>query len=447
MIFAPETKMEIRALLKLSIPIAIGELSGVIMNLIDALMIGHLGAESVAAVSVANAVFLLFAIVGIGSSLVIAPMVATAFAQNDVVKCRSLWYGGVIFSFMMSILLMICIGCGVWNFEFLGQEPGVTVKAKSFLLYLMPSVFPMIMFLQCKHFADGIAYPRLGMLISIIALGIDAFLNWLLIYGNWGFPELGLNGAAITNTITQLLMMLGIYFLLRYKSNFIIIKSANYDYFKTYFMAAYQIFKEAIPVGFQTVLEYAAFGFGAIMVGWVNAIELAAHQIAINIAMSSFMIILAIGAAGAIRVGQAVGLNDTAKMRLSGRVSLWSGVCFVSLPCLIFIFLPGALAKVFINEPGVIALAIPLIIVAGIFQIADATQSVSQALLRGLGDFKFPSLITFICYWIIGLPAGAYLCFYLHWNALGVWIGFLIALVLQSVLFSVRFFRLVDAWK
>lgn len=447
MLFSQATKTEIKKLLQLSVPIAIGELSGVLMNLIDALMIGHLGAESVAAVSAANAVYLMFAILGIGASLVTAPMVATAYAQKDLVKCRSLWYGGLLFSLAMGIILMLCLLFAVWKFEWLAQEVGVTVKAKEFLLYLTPCVLPLLLYLQFKHFADGISYPRLGMMMSISALFIDAFLNWLLIFGNLGFPALGLNGAAITNTITQLIVMFGIYVFLKYKPNFKSITLATTDSIKTYVRSAMVIFEEAIPVGFQTVLEYAAYGFGAIMIGWVGAKELAAHQIAINVAMSSFMIILSIGAGGAIRVGQAVGENDKAQMRLSGKVSLAVGICFVLTPCVVFISFPNLLASQFINETDVISLAIPLIIVAGIFQISDSLQSVSQALLRGLGDYRFPSVYTFICYWIIGLPIGAFLCFGLKMNALGIWIGFLISLLLQAILFSRRFFRLVDKWK
>ncbi|MEY3416658.1 MAG: hypothetical protein RL060_769 [Bacteroidota bacterium] len=446
MVLALETKNEIKKLLQLSIPIAIGELSGVLMNLIDALMIGPLGTEAVAAVSAANAVYLLFSILGIGCSLVMAPMVATSFAQKDFKKCRSLWYGGVLFAIVLALVLMTCIGIAAWHFEWFGQEMGVTLKARAFLFYLMPCVFPLLLYLQFKHYADGISYPRLGMMMSISALFIDAFLNWLLIYGHWGFPKLGLNGAAITNSVTQLIVMIGMFVFLKLTPNFKLITHTGVKKFKRYFKAAYKIFIEAIPVGFQLVLEYAAYGFGAIMIGWVNAEELAAHQIAINVAMSSFMIILAIGAAGAIRVGQAVGVNNVAQMKLSGKVSLAVGVCFVLIPCVVFISFPALLAANFIEEAGVIALAIPLIIVAGIFQISDSLQSVSQALLRGLGDYKFPSVITFVCYWLVGLPIGGYLCFVLHWHALGIWIGFLIALLLQAILFSRRFFVLVKQW-
>lgn len=447
MLLSIETKTEIKKLLQLSIPIAIGELSGVLMNLIDALMIGHLGAEAIAAVSAANAVYLMFAILGIGASLVTAPMVATAFAQKDMERCRSLWYGGTIFAFVLAFFLMLTLGIVAWNFEWLGQEFGVTEKGKEFLFCLMPCVLPLLLYLQFKHYADGISYPRLGMMMSIAALIIDASLNWLLIHGHWGFPKLGLNGAALTNTITQFIVMIGMFLILKYKPNFKSIVSEGSTKFKAYFNEAYEIFKEAIPVGFQTVLEYAAYGFGAIMIGWINATELAAHQIAINVAMSSFMVILAIGAGGAIRVGQAVGINDTKMMKLSGKVSLAVGVCFVFTPCIVFISFPSLLASQFINEKEVIQLAIPLIVVAGIFQISDSLQSISQALLRGLGDFRFPSIITFICYWVIGLPFGAFLCFGLHYNALGIWIGFLVSLLLQAILFSRRFFVLVDKWK
>jgi len=446
MVMGVETKSEIKKLLQLSIPIAIGELSGVLMNLIDALMIGPLGTEAVAAVSAANAVYLLFSILGIGASLVIAPMVSTAFSQKDLGKCRSLWYGGVIFSSVLAIILMGCIGLAAWKFEWLGQETGVTIKGKAFLFYLMPCVFPLILYLQFKHYADGISYPRLGMVMSISALCIDAFLNWLLIYGHWGFPTLGLNGAAITNTITQFIVMIGMLVLLKNIPSFKVILRSGKEKLKSNIADAMTIFSEAMPVGFQTVLEYAAYGFGAIMIGWVNATELAAHQIAINVAMSSFMVILAFGAGGAIRVGAAVGRNDVAQMKLSGKVSLAVGVCFVLLPCVVFICIPATLASHFIEAPDVIALAIPLIVVAGIFQIADSLQSVSQALLRGLGDYRFPSIITFVCYWMIGLPIGAYLCFELHLHALGIWIGFLISLLLQAILFSRRFFALVANW-
>jgi multidrug resistance protein, MATE family len=430
-------RKEWRALITLGLPLAIAELSGIMLNIIDTAMIGNLGAESVAAVSIATSVFLQITLLGIGAMIMSSPLSATALEQEDFFTLKKLLVGGAYTAVGLAAVLMAIMCLANLNFELLGQTATITASAKNYLWAIMPNVFFLLLYIHLVHFADGLSLTRVGMILSFSTLIVHVFLNWLLINGHCGFPALGILGAGISTSIAQgITTTLMLIYVNKAKAfaqiNAVKISfSETIDYCVTYL-------KISLPAGIQIEVEYLAWAVGATWMGWLGTNDLAAHQIAVVLATSTFMIMLSIGTAGGIRIGQAN--NNPDKMRLTGIAAMLLAFMVIALPALSYLFIPGFWASYFIEDAAVVAIAVPLIIIAGFFQFCDAVQAISLALLRGRGDTQLPSLFSLISYWGFGMPIGYYLAFHCGWRAQGIWIGFLLSLLVQTMFFSVRFF-------
>jgi MATE family multidrug resistance protein len=431
-------RSEWRALITLGLPLAIAEMSGILLNIIDTAMIGGLGAASVAAVSIATSVFLQITLLGIGAMIMSSPLSATALEQNDFVTLKKLLVGGVYVALGLGAILTAILCFANLYFEWLGQSEAITMNAKNYLWAISPNIIFLLLYIHLVHFTDGLSLTRIGMLLSFSTLIVHVLLNWLLIYGHCGFPALGIVGAGISTStaqgITTLLMLLYVY-----KAPAFAKINAVKNSFSQTIAYTFAFLKTALPAGIQIEVEYLAWAVGATWMGWLGTNDLAAHQIAVVLATSTFMIMLSIGTAGSIRIGQAN--NNRDKMYLTGISAMLLGFATIVLPALSFLLLSNWWAGRFIDNPTVVAIAAPLIVIAGFFQFCDAVQAISLALLRGRGDTQLPSLFSLISYWGFGMPIGYYLAFHCGWRAQGIWTGFLLALIVQTVFFSSRFFR------
>jgi MATE family multidrug resistance protein len=295
-----------------------------------------------------------------------------------------------------------------------------------------------MLFHTYKQFIEGFSIMKPAMIIAIAANLINVFANWVLIYGNLGMPALGLDGAGWATFSSRVFMAI-----------MIMIYVLNKDYFKQFdlsfhfkninFPVIKKIISIGIPSGFQYFFEVGAFSFAVIMVGWLGTKQLAAHQIAINLASISFMAVLGISAAGGIRVGNAVGMQNITEIRRAGFTALLLGACVMGTAGLIFIIFNNFLPTLYIDDPGVITYASSLLIIAALFQLSDGIQGVGIGILRGLTDVKIPTLITFIAYWIIGLPVAYLFGFILDFGVQGVWIGLLVGLTASAAMLTLRF--------
>jgi MATE family multidrug resistance protein len=279
------------------------------------------------------------------------------------------------------------------------------------------------------------------MFITIAANLVNVFLNWLFIWGNWGFPELGFLGAAWATLISRILMMvlMGAYVLyskryadfglriLRFKPNWTLCK---------------RVLKIGIPTGFQFIFEVSAFSAAAIMMGWIGVNALAGHQIALNLASISYMMATGVATAGMIRVSHFIGKGDLVSMKEAGRVAFGMVAAFMFVCALLFFAFRFYLPTLYIDDPEVISLAASLLILAGFFQISDGVQVVGLGVLRGMEDVKVPTLVTFFAYWALGLPLGYLLAFKLGFGESGIWIGLLIGLTITAALLFYRFEQL-----
>ena len=424
----------------LAIPMVIGQLGHMAMGVVDTVMIGRIGAVSLAAASLANALFTQFMIFGLGLSFALSPLVSQAKESRNHEKPHSLLEHSLMLNMLTGLVLLGFIFGAIKLLPFLGQEADVTRETIPYLKTLAWSLLPVMFFQTWRQFSDGFSIVKPAMFIILIANIINIFFNWLLIFGKWGFPQLNLLGAGISTLITRIFMALAMFIFV-----------VNARPFKVYhplkmrihyhWHAIKEIIDLGIPSAFQAFFELAAFSGVAIMIGWLGAKPLAAHQIALNMAAVTFMFAMGISQASAIRVGGELGKGKNGHPRKAGFAALLLGAGVMGANGLIFILFRHTLVSWYIDDPVVQHLAAGLLIIAAIFQIFDGVQAVGVGILRGILDAKIPTLITFVAYWILSLPVGYLIGFKLGYGVNGVWIGFVSGLGSAATMLFLRFYR------
>lgn len=403
-------------------------------------MVGSIGAVPLAAAALVNGLFALMLVLGIGMTLAITPLVAIAKGSKNFDECGVVLRQSLIVNTIFSLLLLLMIIGISFLIKHLNQPVDVVTEAESYIRILGFSLIPVMLFQSYRQFLEGLSFVRPPMIITIIANVFNAFFNWIFIFGNLGFKEMGLDGAGWATLLTRLIMAAALVVHVLYSQ-----KYKRFDptlnYRKIDFSMIKKIVNIGLPSGFQYFLEVGAFAFGAIMIGWIGSVPLAAHQIAINLASVSYMIILGIATAGTIRVGNYLGENNPADTRRSGFAAMILAVSVMGAFGATFIIFRKFLPTIYINEEPVIALASNLLIVAGLFQLSDGTQATGLGILRGLTDVKVPTLYTFVAYWIIGIPIAYLFGFFMDLGAIGVWIGYSAGLTVIALLLTVRFHR------
>lgn len=408
------------------------------MGVVDSIMVGTLGSAPLAASSLGNSVTMLIFIVGIGVSFAVTPLVAILVGAKKYSDCgiyfRQSLLVNLTFGFILMAVTLICSELLIY----LDQPAEVLGQAKSYTRILGLGALPVMLFQSYKQFIEGLSVMKPAMVITILANIINAFTNWTLIFGNLGFPALGLDGAGWATFTSRSFMAISLMFYVMNKKYF-----KQYDvtfHFKNINIPVIKkILSLGLPSGIQYFFEIGAFSFAVIMIGWLGTAQLAAHQIAINLASISFMIVLGLSMAGGIRVGNAVGEKNVTRVRRAGFTSIFLALCVMSVSGIIFIIFRNYLPTLYIDDETVISIASSLLIIAALFQLSDGVQAVGIGILRGLTDVKIPTVITFIAYWVVGLPIGYFLAFELGWDVQGVWIGLLAGLTTSAILLTLRF--------
>lgn len=431
-------KSHLRNTIELAYPVVIGQLGFIMMQVVDSMMVGGLGAVPLAGASVANGLAITIFIIGLGVSIAVTPLVAISVGAKKEDDC------GLLFrqSFIINMLFSVVLCCAAYICSdlliYLDQPDEVIKYASSYAKIIGLSFIPAMLFQTYKQFIEGFSMMRPAMVITIAANVINIFSNWLLIYGNLGFPELKLDGAGWATFISRTFMAVVLIIYVRKLTRF-----SKYDLSLTFRPLNIPVIKKilslGLPSGFQYFFEVGAFSFAVIMVGWLGAKQLAAHQIAISLASVSFMGALGISAAGSIRVGNAVGREDVTETRHAGFSAIFLSASFMFICGIIFIVLKSELPKLYINDPAVISFASSILLIAALFQLSDGIQAVGIGILRGLTDVKVPTIITFVAYWIVALPVGYLLGFTMQMGVIGVWIGLLIGLTASALMLTLRF--------
>ena len=416
-------------------------LGQVMTGVADSVMVGWTGATPLAASSFANIFFSIPLFFGIGVSYAITPLVAEGAGAKDQSKIIEILRHGFIINLLVAILLVGLIFL-VEPFMFsMGQPEDVVALGIPYLSIIGVSIIPTMIFQTYRQFAEGLEKTRMAMIIVVGSNLLNIALNYILIFGKYGFPEMGLNGAGWATLISRVVMAVSMMLYVYYGKRFIAFRKGFSfgSYSKSLISKMLHI---GLPAGSQFIFEAGAFGFSALMMGWLGTTALAAHQIAINLATISYMTTSGLGAAATIRVGNFLGQRDKRKLQDSAFTMIWMAVALMAAWALLFIFGRHLLPSLYIEDIAVIELTAALLIIAAFFQLSDGIQVVCAGALRGLQDVKVPSILIFVAYWVIALPLGYWLAFPLGLGATGIWIGLLIGLTLTASAMVVRFWRL-----
>jgi multidrug resistance protein, MATE family len=432
---------EVRPTLMLALPIAIGQVSQMLMGITDSAMIGRTGTVPLAASSFGGGVFGIFFIMGIGLLTPVSVFVSRSRGEARPAEAGEYLRHGVFLALVAGVLEVGAI-LGVSRFMGnFGQPPEVVAAVNPFFMLIGVSLVPVLVYLALRQFAEAMGRPWVSMVVMLAGVGLNAFLNWIFIYGHLGCPALGLTGSGISTLISRSLGAVVIYLWLRFDPSM-------REAWPRHWMApvSWERLRRMLALGIPTsgslLFESGAFAAATIMMGWLGALPLAAHQIAISCVALTFMVALGLSMAVGVRVSTAIGAGERERLVPIWLSGLGLGVIFSSSLTLVFLFLGGPISHLFIHDAAVIRVATLLLVIAAVFQIFDGAQVVNSAALRGLTDVKVPALITFVAYWVIALPLGYTLGIRSSLGPSGIWIGLAAGLAAAAVMLGLRYHRM-----
>ncbi len=427
-----------KALFKLGLPIVIGQLGMIVLGFADTLMIGHHSTEDLAGASFVNNMFNLAIIFATGFSYGLTPIVGSLFGKGEQEAVGRTLKNALLVNGLIGILLTLVMGALYLNIHRLGQPEELLPLMRPYYIVLLISLIFVMLFNAFKQFADGITDTQTPMWLLIGGNVLNIFGNWVLIYGHFGFPEMGLLGAGVATLTSRIMMLLAfatIFFTGKryqpYKEGFLSGKLNKSDFL--------QLNKLGWPVGLQMGMETASFSLATIMVGWLGATALAAHQVMLTIGQLGYMMYYGMAAAVAVRVSNFHGQKDTESVRHSAsagfHIILLMAIC-VSIPLFL---LRNEIGGWFTDNDEVTLLVASLIVPFIIYQFGDGMQCNYSNALRGIADVKPVTYIAFIAYFIISLPAGYLFGFVFDWGLTGIWLSFPFGLTSAGLMFWWRF--------
>lgn len=425
--------------LKLAYPVMVGQLGQILVSVADSIMVGKfLGTIPLAAISLAVSILIIPMVFAIGVAFGLTPLIAGADGKDDPAEAVKYFKNGLVLNSVLGLLVYGVLAIFAQFAHLLGQDERVVSEAMPYLHIVGFSIVPMMAFFAFKQFAEGLSDTKAGMRVSLVANLLNILLNYPLITG-WGpFPELGLAGAAVSTLGTRFLMVAGMAIYIRKHKKF----AAYWSHWRSTeitWRSIRDILAIGVPSGLQLVFEAGAFAMSGVIVGMIGPVQQAAHQIALNIASVSYMMVSGLGAAATIRVGNQLGKRDIPMLRLAGQSLFHLTLAMMVLTMILLIGLRNFLPEFYSSDPEVLQYTAVLMIAAGIFQLPDGLQATTLGALRGVQDVNIPTIIAFVAYWVIAVP----MCFYLgiteKMGPLGVWIGLTIGLVLASIALYWRF--------
>lgn len=426
--------------LLLAAPVVISQLGHTLVQTADSIIVGHFaGTISLAAVGLVNSVFTVTMVIGLGISYGLTPLIAQYNGSGEHDECGQLLSNSLLINVLSSIILFIAIYFGsMMAIGHLGQSPQVVAQARPYLLLLAISIVPLLIFNTFKQFAEGLGFTRQAMLISVWGNVINVCLGIVFVKGLFDISPMGIRGVGYSTLTDRCVMstVMGLY----------VFKSKNFrSYLRNFALKnidrvrSMRILKIGAPVALQYVFEISAFSGAAILIGTISPVAQAAHQVAISLAALTYMAASGISAAAAIRSGNYFGAKKHRDLRLSAISNYHIAIIFMAGTALLFTFGNHLLPWIYTSDGRVVLIASQLLIIVAFFQLFDGTQVVGLGILRGMGDVNIPTLITFIAYWIVGLPAGYLLGIKLALGVSGVWYGLMLGLFTASLLLFIRF--------
>ena len=433
--------------LKLASPVILGMLGHTFVSFVDNVMVGQLGAAELAAVSLGNSFMFIAMSLGIGFSTAITPLVAEADSEGNFKKGKSIFKHGFFLCTVLGVLLFLMVFFAKPLMYHMDQPKEVVDLAIPYLDLVAFSLVPLIIFQAFKQFSDGLSLTKYPMYATILANLLNVAINYVLIFGKFGFPQMGIVGAAVGTLVSRFVMVAYLWWLLAKRE-----KSKSYVTNIKFFQLSKQPIRKlsnlGLPSAMQMFFEVGIFTAAIWLSGTLGANAQAANQIALNLSSMTFMVATGLSVAAMIRVGNQKGLKDfTALKRIAESIFL-VGFIFAVIFALFFVafhqFLPDLYVDLddpenALDTAEVVSIAATLLLAAAVFQISDSLQVIALGALRGLQDVKMPTLITFISYWVVGFPISYYLGKADAYGSLGIWIGLIAGLTVAAILLFIRF--------
>ncbi|MEO1367805.1 MAG: MATE family efflux transporter, partial [Acidobacteriota bacterium] len=417
---ATPVRREIHAVVRLATPVVMVQVGMMAMGVVDTMMLGRVSEHALAAGALGHVLSFGLMVFGMGFLMALDPLISQAFGADDRVRLGRHLQRGLVVSIVLSTALSVLMWDLRWLMHGLGQDAAIIDDTAAYIRAAVPGVVAFLLFTVLRQTLQAMSETRQALVAILVANGVNVVANYALIFGHWGAPELGVVGSGLATSLSRWTMLL-------------LIAWAGWPIFGRYLRdvrrAIFQpstyapLVRLGIPIGFQVSLEMWLFTAVALMMGNLGARELAAHQIALNLAALAFMVPLGIAGAAATRVGNAIGRGDAEGTRRSAAVCLGLGAGVMTFSAVIFAVFPTALARLYTSEMAVVTLAATLLPIAALFQVFDGLQVVGAGVLRGAADTRIPAIIAFVGYWLLGLPVAYVFGVHLGHGPRGLWWG------------------------
>lgn len=432
--------------LKVALPIMFAQLGGAVVQFADVKMVGALGTVELAAVAFATSVLVIALVASMTMLQSITPLTAYKYVNNEHEEVTKYLQNGLVQCVIVSVSILLILTIAYFNLERFGQDPAVCELSKNYFLIVAASFVPVIFFEGFRQFLAALGNTSVAMIITLISNVINIIFNYLLIYGEYGFPKLGVDGAAIATFLSRVLSPLAILAVMLYKKEWrmYIVGMKKAFFSKSHLV---ELFKVGIPISLRSTVEVTAFAFSGIMVGWLGPVALASNQIASSVGHMVFMIVLGIGAATTIRVSHQYGRKDLNAVCMAANASIHLALLNNAIMGVLIIIYRYDIAGFFSVDPLVIEQTASILVFAGIYQVSDGLQCVGIGILNGLTDVKYTMYCAFFSYLLVNLPVGYYLSFCRGWGAEGVWTGFIFGLTIAAILFHFRWYVMMNRMK
>jgi MATE family multidrug resistance protein len=438
----------------LAVPVVMAELGWMTMGLVDTLMVGRIGPEAIGAVGIGSSLFMGVCIFAMGLLLGLDTLVAHAFGAGRIDECHRWLAYGVTLSLLLSIPVIVIVLALSAALARWGLDPTVLSLTQPYLSVLAWSIPPLLLYASFRRYLQGIGVVRPVMVALVLANMLNAFVNWLLIFGHWGAPALGVRGSAWGTVVARVVMAAVLLAVIVYRERSLVmsrlpsLRRSGPTKTPTINLGPLRrLLALGLPAASQVTLEVGVFAAATALAGRLAPAALAAHQIAVNFAALTFMVPLGIASAGAVRVGHAIGRHDHEAAARSGWTAILFGVAFMSCASAAFLVIPRTLIGAFTSDAAVLSIGVSLLLVAAIFQLFDGVQGVATGVLRGLGDTRTPMFWNLAGHWFIGLPLGYTLCFIVGLGVVGLWWGLSTGLIICGVALLTTWSRRVAAFR
>ncbi len=415
-------------MLRLALPVVVAELGWMAMSVVDTMMVGRISAEAIGAVSLGSVLFYAIGVFGTGMLLGLDTLVPQAFGAGDLEDCHRWLVHSAYGVLVLGPALMVPMFLLLPRLPSFGIAPEIVALTDPYTRALLWSTLPLLLFMALRHYLQGINVVRPIMFVLLTANIVNAFANWILIFGNWGSPAFGVAGAGWASCASRAYMCVALLAVALLHAR----KGRTGLFHASLRFESWRIRRLAdlsFPAAIQRGLEIGVFAAATAFIGTLGAVALASHQVALQAASVSFMVPLGISSAAAVRVGQGIGRRDPKSAHEAGWTALALGGGFMALAGLCFVAFPHGIIRIFTTDHDVLTRGVALLYVAALFQLFDGLQVVATGALRGSGDTRTAMIANLIGHWGVGLPVGWWLCFGLGWGAVGIWLGLSVGLI------------------